>query len=227
VDDRIALGANIDFLQVLESLNTSTTAFTSVNDGLTRLSAAGVINRSDFTGLDDLSEFRFFANSFDTRTRGIDVVGRMPFDFLSGSSELTVAANYNETEVTRRAAAGQIQRIDDDRVAALEDLLPNWKGFVQWSHTQGRLRTLLRANYYGQWDDTGNGVNDISSEVFIDAEIGYNVTDGVELIFGANNLLDNYPDENPGQGGTGQLYPEAAPTGFAGGVYYSKIRINF
>lgn len=227
VDDRIALGANIDFLQVLESLNTSATAFTSVNDGLTQLSANGTINRSDFVGLDDLSQFRFFANSFDTRTRGVDVVGRMPFAFLGGNSEVTLAANYNETEVTRRAAAGQIQRISDGRVAALEDLLPNWKGFAQWSHTQGRLRTLVRANYFGQWDDTGNGVNDISSEIFIDAEIGYNVTDAVELVFGANNIFDNYPDENPGQGGSGQLYSEAAPTGFAGGQYYTKLRITF
>lgn len=227
VDDRIALGANIDFLQVLESLNTDATAFTSVNDGLTQLSTRNVINRSEFVGLDDLSQFRFFANSFDTRTRGIDVVGRMPFSFLSGNSELTVAANYNETEVTRRADAGQIQRINDGRVAAIEDLLPNWKGFAQWTHTQGRVRTLVRANYFGQWDDTGNGVNDISAEVLIDAEVGYNVTQNVEIVLGASNIFDNYPDENPGQGGSGQLYPEAAPTGFNGGQYYTKLRITF
>lgn len=227
VDDRIALGANIDFLQVLESINTSGTAFTSVNDGLTRLSAASVIDRSEFIGLDDLSQFRFFANSFDTRTRGIDVVGRMPFAFLNGNSELTIAANYNETEVTRRAAAGQIQRIDDTRVANLEDQLPNWKGFAQWTHTQGRLRTLVRANYFGQWDDVGNGFTDLSSEVLIDAEVGYNVTEAVELVFGASNIFDNFPDENPGQGGTGQLYPEASPTGFSGGQYYGKIRVSF
>lgn len=145
VDDRIALGANIDFLQVLESLNTSGVAFTSVGDGLTRLNSAGVINRADFAGLDDLSQFRFFTNSFDTRTRGVDIVGRLPFEFLNGSSEVTVAANYNETEVTRRAPAGQIQRINDTRVANLEDQLPNWKGFIQWSHQADKLRTLVRA----------------------------------------------------------------------------------
>jgi iron complex outermembrane receptor protein len=227
VDDRIALGANIDFLQVLESLNTSGTAFTSVGDGLTQLNAAGTINRSEFSGLDDLAQFRFFTNSFDTRTRGVDVVGRMPFDFLDGNSELTIAANYNETEVTRRAPVGQIQRISDTRVSNLEDQLPNWKGFAQWTHTQGRLRTLLRANYFGKWDDVGNGFTDLSSEVLIDAEIGYNVTDAVELVVGATNMFDNFPDENPGQGGSGQLYPEASPTGFSGGQYYGKIRINF
>ncbi|MEL6686923.1 MAG: TonB-dependent receptor [Pseudomonadota bacterium] len=227
VDDRIALGANIDFLQVLESLNTSGVAFTSVGDGLGRLDAAGVINRSEFAGLDDLSQFRFFTNSFDTRTRGVDVVGRYPFEFLNGSSEITLAANYNETEVTRRAPAGQIQRINDTRVANLEDQLPNWKGFVQWSHQADKLRTLVRANYFGQWDDVGNGFTDLSSEVLIDAEVAYAVTDSVELIFGANNLFDNYPDENPSAGSLGQLYPEAAPTGFTGGQYYTKVRLRF
>ena len=227
VDDRIALGANIDFLQVLESLNTSGVAFTSVGDGLTRLNSAGVINRADFAGLDDLSQFRFFTNSFDTRTRGVDIVGRLPFEFLNGSSEVTVAANYNETEVTRRAPAGQIQRINDTRVANLEDQLPNWKGFIQWSHQADKLRTLVRANYYGQWDDVGNGFTDLSSEILIDAELAYAVTDAIELVVGANNLFDNFPDENPGQGGTGQLYPEAAPTGFTGGQYYTKVRLRF
>ena len=227
VDDRIALGANIDFLQVLESLNTSGVAFTSVGDGLTRLNTAGVINRADFAGLDDLSQFRFFTNSFDTRTRGVDIVGRLPFEFLNGSSEVTVAANYNETEVTRRAPAGQIQRINDTRVANLEDQLPNWKGFIQWSHQADKLRTLVRANYYGQWDDVGNGFTDLSSEILIDAELAYAVTDAIELVVGANNLFDNFPDENPGQGGTGQLYPEAAPTGFTGGQYYTKVRLRF
>ena len=51
--------------------------------------------------------------------------------------------------------------------------------------------------------------------------------DGVELMIGANNLLDSYPDENPGQGGSGQLYPEASPAGFSGGQYYIKARYTF
>lgn len=82
-------------------------------------------------------------------------------------------------------------------------------------------------NYYGQWDDVGNGFTDLSSEILIDAELAYAVTDAIELVVGANNLFDNFPDENPGQGGTGQLYPEAAPTGFTGGQYYTKVRLRF
>jgi iron complex outermembrane receptor protein len=221
VADRIALGADVNFLAALQ--NAGATA-TTVPAALTELSNNGTITRSDFTGFEDLSEYRFFSNSFDTRTKGIDIVGRYPFDFMNGSSSLTVAANYNETDVTN---IGTINPINATRVSNLEDQLPNWKGFVQWSYENDKWRTLLRANYYGQWDDVGNGFPDRSSELLVDAEIGYEVVSGVNFIIGASNLFDNYPDENPAAGSLGQLYPEAAPTGFNGGQYYGKIRINF
>ena len=230
VDDRIALGANINFLDALNDLNTTGVPFTTVAEGITGLAAAGTIDRNQFIGLEDLSQFRFFTNSFDTRTRGVDVVGRLPFDFMGGFSEITLAGNYNETEVTDRGAEGSIQRINDTRVANLEDQLPNLKGFAQVSHTQGPFRGLLRANYFGEWQDVGNGLGPEDakgSEILVDFELGYEVVEGVEAIFGANNVFDNYPDVNPDAGSLGQLYPEASPTGFNGGTYYTKLRVTF
>lgn len=231
VEGRVALGANVEFLRALRSaggvdtdLDVAVTGFDSVSEALTTLDAAGTINRQDFIGLDDLSQFRFFSNSFDTKTQGIDVVGRYGFDLGGGYSNLTLAANYNRTEVTNR---GTLNPISDGRVRALEDLLPNIKGNITWNHSQDKWRTMLRANYYGGWDDTGNGVDDIGSEILLDAEIGYEVTDGFELIGGITNFLDNYNDENPGAGGLGQLYSEAGPFGFNGGQYYVRARYTF
>lgn len=220
VDDRIALGANVDFLDALQFAGATAT---TVSGALTELNAAGTIDRSDFIGLDDLQQFRFFSNSFDTRSRGVDVVARYPFGFAGGDSAVAVAANYTDTKVRDR---GDLNPISDNRVRALEDLLPNVKGSASWTHRQGIFRGLLRANYYGEWYDSGNG-NDVGSEILIDAEIAAEVRSGVELAFGASNLFDNYPDENPGAGGSGQLYPESAPTGFNGGQYYAKVRIDF
>jgi len=221
VDDRIALGANVDFLDALQFAGATAD---NVSDALTELDANGTINRSDFLGLDQLSQFRFFTNSFDTRSRGVDIVARYPFSLNGGTSAVSVAANYTDTKVTDR---GDINPISDGRVRALEDLLPNVKGNATFTHSQGMWRGLLRANYFGGWDDTGNGVDDIGAEILIDAEIAAEVKEGIELAIGANNLFDNYPDENPGAGDLGQLYSEAAPTGFNGGQYYAKVRINF
>lgn len=221
VDDRIALGANVDFLAALQFAGATAD---NVSDALTELDANGTINRSDFAGLDQLSQFRFFTNSFDTRSRGVDIVARYPFSLAGGNSAIAVAANYTDTEVTDR---GDINPISDGRVAALEDLLPNIKGNATFTHSQGMFRGLLRANYFGGWDDTGNGVDGISPEILIDAEVAAEVQEGIEIAIGANNLFDNYPDENPFAGSLGQLYPEAAPTGFNGGQYYAKVRVNF
>lgn len=109
---------------------------------------------------------------------------------------------------------------------SLEDALPSWRGNLTFNHQQGMWRGLLRANYYGGWRDTGNGF-DVGSEVLFDAEIGAEVMEGIELIVGASNFLNNYPDENPGKFGLGQLYPESTPFGFNGGQYYVKARYTF
>jgi iron complex outermembrane receptor protein len=188
------------------------------------LGTANVINRADYVGFEDLVEFRYFTNSFDTKTQGVDIVGRMPFDLGAGSSSVSIAANYTDTEVTNR---GNINPIGAARVLALEELLPKWKGNVTFNHEQGMWRGLVRASYFGGWiDGPNNGTP--GAELLFDAEIGAEVRPGVELIVGANNIFNNYPDENPDPGNTsGQLYPEASPIGFNGGSYYVKARFTF
>jgi len=224
LEDRVALGANVEFLDALNFVDGNVNGYTTVSQALTGLDADGVINRQDFIGLDDLSQFRFFSNSFDTTTTGIDVVGKMDFALGSGESTLTLAANYNKTEVD---SVGTLNPIDSDRVHALEDLLPNVKGSLTWSHTQDKIRTMLRANYYGGWDDTGNGVDGIDAVFLIDAEVAYQVQENIEVVGGLSNLFDTFPDKNPGAGSLGQLYSEASPFGFNGGAWYLRARMSF
>jgi iron complex outermembrane receptor protein len=228
VTDRVALGANVDFLDALNFAGTEAGVvppeYTSVSQALSELDSAGVINRQEFIGLDDLSEFRFFSNSFDTTTTGIDIVGRYGFALGNGDSDLTLALNYNDTKVDN---VGSVNPIDEDRVNALENLLPNYKAVVSWTHSVGDLRTLLRANYYGEWDDTGNGVPGIGAEFLIDAEVAYMFRENIEFIAGVDNMFDTYPDKNPGAGDLGQLYSEASPFGFNGMSWYLRARFTF
>jgi iron complex outermembrane receptor protein len=240
LDNRVALGAQVNFLDALnftngvaDPENDCSTAggnipdpncYNSVGEALTGLDNDGVIDRNEFIGLDDLTTFQFFSNSFDTNTTGIDVVGRFGFALGNGESDVTIAANWNETEVTDR---GTVNPIDSDRVRALEDLLPNIKGSVTWTHTQGDFRTMLRGNYYGGWDDTGNGVDGIGAVFLIDAEVAYALRENIEIIGGLANMFDTYPDENPGATDLGQLYSEASPFGFNGGAWYLRARMNF
>lgn len=223
VEDRVALGADVDFLAALNFAGGGT-AYTTVSEALTELDAAGVIDRQLFIGLDDLSEFRFFSNSFDTTTTGIDVVGRFGFAFGNGDSDITIAANWNETEVDD---VGTVNPISAGRVQALEDLLPNIKGSITWTHVQGDFRTMLRANYYGGWDDTGNGVDNMGAKTLVDAELAYRVNEDIEVVGGIANMFDTYPDKNPFAGDYGQIYSEANPFGFNGGQWYLRARMTF
>jgi len=224
LEDRVALGANVNFLDALNFADPNNNDYQTVSEALTGLDADGVINRQEFIGLDDLTVFRFFSNSFDTTTTGIDLVGNFGFALGSGESTVTVAANYNKTKVDD---VGTLNPIDDDRVRALEDLLPNVKGSVTWTHLVNDFRTMLRANYYGGWDDTGNGVDGIGAAFLLDAEVAYQVNDKIEVVGGLSNIFDTYPDKNPGAGDLGQLYSEASPFGFNGGAWYLRARMSF
>lgn len=228
VDDRIALSDDILFIDALDFLATQegVTNYDNSNvaNALTSLADAGALIRSDYTGFEDLTQFRFFTNSFSTKTKGLDIVARAPLDFgQDGNTNVTLAANYTNTTVTD---LGVVAPIDANRQLALEELLPEWRGNMTFTHDQGIWRGLFRINYYGPWYDNGNDYA-VGGEFLFDAEIGAEVYEGVELIVGAQNLLNNYPDENPGQLGTGQLYPEAGPFGFNGGQYYVKARYTF
>ena len=146
----------------------------------------------------------------------------MPLELTeTGDSDLSLSFAYIDTEVDDR---GTINPISEGRVAALEESLPELKGSLTFSHVENKWRALARANYFGEWEDTGNGTGTQGAEINIDAEIGYSLTDQVELIVGANNVFDNFPDENPNARSLGQLYPESAPGGFTGGSYYLKAR---
>jgi iron complex outermembrane receptor protein len=221
VSDRIALGANIDFKDALGFAGDTT--YDSVADGLIALGEEGVIDRQAFVGLEDLKQFRFFTNGFSTTTEGLDLVGSYDFDAMGGMSTLTFAFNYNETDVTDR---GSINPIDDDRVEALEDQLNNLKGNIAWSHTAGNLRTMVRANYYGPWTSTSNGYS-VGATTMVDLQLAYQVNENLEVVVGADNLFDEYPDKTPNPGGVGQLYPEDSPLGFNGGSWYVQGRYNF
>ncbi|MEM8984775.1 MAG: TonB-dependent receptor [Pseudomonadota bacterium] len=224
VTDRVALGANVDFLDALNFADGNVNGYTTVSDALAGLDADGIINRQQFLGLDDLSQFRFFSNSFDTTTTGFDIVGNTGWDAWGGSSQLTIAFNWNDTEVD---SVGTLNPISAGRVQALEDLLPNLRGNVTWTHLQGDWRGLVRGTYFGEWDDTGNGVNDIGAEILVDVEVGYTFNDNIEVIAGIANIFDTFPDENPFAGSLGQQYSEASPFGFNGASWYLRGRFLF
>jgi len=241
IDGRIALSNNQDFQAALQSFaadnNINVAGLAQTSQLINALNGVGGFNAADFAGSEDLVSFQVFANSFDTRTQGIDVVASLPLDLGQGSSSITFAGNWTDTDVTN---PGDIDPIIPLRIRSLEENIPSFKANWTFNHEQGDWRGLVRANYHSSFFEDHLGTNgfpiDLGSEINIDAEVTYSFFDGAEISVGAANIFDNTPDElaniplngfSSVGGVVGAQFPSTAPFGFNGGQWYVRARYAF
>ena len=151
---------------------------------------------------------------------------------LGGETLFALAANYTDTEVsdvkTFRVNGEEVQNISATRIRMLEDNLPETRFSATADHTNGALRALVRVNYFSDifedHIDAGLPIEEVGSEVTVDVELGYSVTDDFTLTLGAKNLFDNFPDRNTlyDTEVAGSAYPTTSPIGINGGFYYLR-----
>jgi iron complex outermembrane receptor protein len=207
VDDRIALSGNFRLTQAQRD----------------QLAALGVPGGGSY------DEISFFTNSFDSRTRGVDLVTTFDFDLPGGSAALSFNGNYNETEITR---ASPVITADRERLLELEGFVPEWKGSTAFNYQGQALGLTLRGTYYGEWTDYGAvpSADQVGGEeVLFDAEVSYRVTQAVTVALGGENILNEYPDDEAraSQTASGIRYMRFAPTGFNGGFWYLRAAMTF
>jgi len=178
---------------------------------------------------------RYFTNAIDTRTRGVDVVGTYSFPLASGSFDLTAGYNYSQTEITRVAPNPQeletgglnLQRIDRAEYGRIEHGFPRDKFLLSGTWNLADWNLALGATRYGRFQSTPNSGDDehYGAKWVVDASATYRVA-GWSLTLGADNLLNEYPDETyfPGNSQSGQFpYSSASPFGFNGTFAYAKV----
>jgi iron complex outermembrane receptor protein len=148
-------------------------------------------------------------------------------DMFGGETKFAFAYNWTQTTVDRAS-----ENISDFRIRMLEDNLPATRYNLTTNHFNGDWRYLARVRYVGSTFedhlDSGLPIN-IGSEVVFDAEVGYDITDNLNLVVGASNLFDNTPDENTEFDSevAGSLFPTTAPIGINGGYYYVRATYTF
>ena len=172
-------------------------------------------------GAGSLQNFRFFVNSFDTETEGFDVVATYPIEWSNSSTDISLAYNHTETTVTRFDPG----TIDDVRILELEKGLPETRWNLQGNHFWGNWRFLARVSYYDDWYDSED-TQFYSGKTILDAEVAYTWNERTTIVLGAQNLLDEVPDDNPNAAaGVGNKYSQFTPFGFNGGFWY--LRVNW
>ncbi|HHL31978.1 MAG TPA: TonB-dependent receptor [Oceanospirillales bacterium] len=190
----------------------------SQNNELTDQQVADLI-ASGVTSAANLRNFRFFTNGFDTKTTGIDIVATYSTEIGNGNTDFVFSFNNTQTDVVGFDAGVLNAR----RIKELEEGLPETRWNVSANHTTGNWRFLTRLSYYDDFFDTGDNES-YGDEYIVDAEIAYTFNENYTITLGAQNLLDEDPDESRVAGDIGNQFPQSAPGGFGGGFYYLRFR---
>lgn len=214
IDDRIVLSSNLNIT------NNAAAQALLANLGITGVTAA-----------------RYFNNAIDTETRGIDVVATWSLPLAASSLDLTASYNYNETEVTRiapnpaalTALGANLERIGRDERGRIEEGTPrdkfalnaNWK-LAHWDLSAGATR-------YGKFT-TRHASNSAQDQTFdprwtLDASVNFRPDRHWTVTVGADNLLDEYPEEAIFANSTWGLIPYSlySPFGFNGRYVYGRV----
>jgi iron complex outermembrane receptor protein len=179
---------------------------------------------SGITSAANLQDFRFFTNDFDTRTKGVDLVATYEADLFGGDSSLSLAFNNNQTEVTRFNP----DTLGASRIRQLEQGLPETRWSLTGTQGWGPVRLLARVSQYDGWYDNEDGRAYDGGNYIFDAEVAYTMRDSLTFVLGAQNLFDEYPEENPGgAAGAGNRYSQYTPFGFNGGFWYGRFNYSF
>ena len=212
VDDRIAL--------------TSNAAPTAAQRAA--MTAAGIPNA------ELIGEVNYFTNDFNTETSGLDIVATYSTNLMGGSTDLSAAYNYTDTEVSDQ---GNVT--SDSKVKRLEEGLPNHRATFTMDQQWENVSAFLRANYYGEYyavhaDWFGTNAD---SAMTVDVEVTYDINESFNVSVGAQNIFDQEAEKIDGSTGAvgegvpgnvlGAIYYETSPMGIEGSFWYLSAGYNF
>ncbi|WP_420633778.1 TonB-dependent receptor [Candidatus Palauibacter sp.] len=202
-----------DYFRVVVSDRIALTQrFTLTPDEQTRLVEEGIVSARN------LQEFRFFTNDFSTRTQGIDIVATYAPPALGGGTSISFAVNHTNTRVTQFDP----DKVDDTRIRQLEEALPATRWILTGKHRLGRLGLLGRVSSYDGWFDARDD-RSYPGEYLLDLEASWSIGESLTFSAGGQNVLNTYPQENPGATFSGNRYGPGSPFGSNGGFYYARL----
>ncbi len=184
-----------------------------------RLAALGV------PGANDIAQVRFFTNDVDTETSGVDLVATWHIHSRLGITTLQGAFNLNRTNFLARG-----RYVDAEAEHDIENGVPGLQGVFTASHSWNRLDLLLRARYYGDYENTLDAsvgtTQDFGSEVLVDAEATWTFGDRYAVKLGAENVFDAYPDRGDFEVCCGRIYRSDSIVPWQGTLVYLQLGIR-
>ena len=196
---------------------------------------------------------QFFLNGADTETEGVDLILSYPgIGLFGGNLDLTLAANWTDTEVTDLFTTGGISNLEPEVVFSDQDvsIIEEWQPEDRINFTAlyqlGGLQFNLALNRFGEYTVQDGGRQTFDPVVVTDLSVKYALDNGLGFTIGGNNIFDEYPDKNEignSRGGTLEDAPggnvfvsspgvftysrRSAPFGFNGAYWYAGISYDF
>ena len=172
----------------------------------------------------EFKKLAFYTNALDTKTSGYDLV----LTYRMGNTNLGLAMNHNETEVVEQRQINGEDPISAGLIDNIENNLP--KDRITATVTQDfgdALSLMVRLNNYSETIDERSAQDVIDPITFIDVELSYAVSNNLNVVFGANNVTNAYPNEIDTRASQGMPYPRRSPLGYHGGMTYIRLVYDF
>ena len=209
-----------------------------IND---RITLSGLLRKESF-GINDqlrqdfanarVNSARFFANTLDTRTQGLDLVANYRHAVGRGQLAVSAAANFTQTRILRQNIPSRFNSLQTDndpttnyidprQSSLIETGDPTSKVLLALNYIRGKVGVGLRNTYFGEvryYDNApdptvynfGGYLLRFRPRVVTDLLVSFQATKGLGLTLGAQNLLNVKPNTIDEAATNGE-----APSGFA------------
>ncbi len=208
-----------------------------LSENLTQANVRQFLQQQGFIGI---GGGRFFINGVDTTTRGVDAVFTAPrYETSFGSFDLTLAGNWNKTEVTRIPTTAPLSQLNPPpelfgrlNVLVFERGNPRSKQIANLDWQYGDFSATLRGTRYGEVLTPGNTPAFdfvLPARWLTDLEGRWQFSEQGRLAIGADNLFDIYPKPfNIINNTTGNTpYSNYSPFGRSGRFVYARFSWDF
>ncbi|MCP5470855.1 MAG: TonB-dependent receptor [Sinobacteraceae bacterium] len=229
VDDRASLTVDVYRTEIDDRI-----ALSEVLRGTTVTQALTAAGYPTYSGL------QFFTNAVDTRTRGVEIVGRYGFRPGGGNAlDFSLGYSRSETEITAFEptpgvlAGSGLALIGREAIGLIERGNPESFLRLAADYKADRFSAQLSGVRYGSYSasHTSNPALDqkFGEQIVVNLHLGYRFSDAIHATVGANNLFGSHPDQviaatrNP----VVAIYSGLSPEGGAGAIYYARLNFKF
>jgi iron complex outermembrane receptor protein len=176
---------------------------------------------------------QLFANGADTETRGLDVVATYQLRTDLANVEFAASGNVNETTIEALNIPSALEDQPDtffgrQQKGFLTQSNPESKVTLSADLERGPFSLLLRTVRFGEQIRPGFAQDQTHSpEWVVDATASVQFAEEATLSVGANNLFNNYPDEQVfGNSYLGVFDYAPVQQGFNGAFYFARLSLQ-